>query len=173
MRAVLVREPIPAEVAALIERRRRLGQDTHDEVWEGVYHMAPAPRLSHSRAQAAVLALLHEHAERAELAAMGPFNLGGPADYRVPDAGLLELGAHGRDDVWLDHALLAVEVLSPDDETFAKLGFYAAHVDELVVVDPGPPCHARCFRPDGAGMVEVDRSDVLDLATELAGRLAR
>jgi hypothetical protein len=30
-----------------------------------------------------------------------------------------------------------IEVLSPDDETFQKFGFYAAHgVDELWVVDP-------------------------------------
>ena len=34
-------------------------------------------------------------------------------------------------------AALVVEVVSPDDETWAKLGFYAAHsVDEVVIVDP-------------------------------------
>ena len=39
----LVRDPQPAEFEALLERRRRLGQDLFDEVWEGVLHMNPAP----------------------------------------------------------------------------------------------------------------------------------
>ena len=34
--------PPPAEISALIARRHALGLDTHDEVWEGEYHMAPA-----------------------------------------------------------------------------------------------------------------------------------
>jgi hypothetical protein len=32
---------------ALIARRRALGLDTHDEVWNGEYHMAPAAHSSH------------------------------------------------------------------------------------------------------------------------------
>jgi hypothetical protein len=39
----LVMDPPPAEFEALIERRRRLGLDRRDEMWEGVYHLAPAP----------------------------------------------------------------------------------------------------------------------------------
>ena len=43
----LVRDPQPSEFEALLERRRRLGQDLFDEVWEGVLHMNPAPSGRH------------------------------------------------------------------------------------------------------------------------------
>lgn len=33
--------PRPQAVDDLIEARRRLGQDRHDEMWEGDYHLAP------------------------------------------------------------------------------------------------------------------------------------
>ena len=41
MRTVVL-GPRPPELDALIARRRSLGLDTHDEVWKGEYHMAPA-----------------------------------------------------------------------------------------------------------------------------------
>ena len=38
---------------------------------------------------------------------------------------------------YLPTAALLLEVVSPDDDTWEKLGFYAAHhVDELLIVDP-------------------------------------
>jgi len=39
----LVRDPRLAEFEALLQRRRRLGQDLYDEVSDGVLHMNPAP----------------------------------------------------------------------------------------------------------------------------------
>ncbi len=45
----LVMDPAPAEIDALLERRRRLGLDHHDEMWEGVLHMNPAPHGRHHR----------------------------------------------------------------------------------------------------------------------------
>ncbi len=39
--------------------------------------------------------------------------------------------------VWHKTALLVVDVLSPEDDTFEKLPFYARHeVEEVVIVDP-------------------------------------
>ncbi len=39
--------------------------------------------------------------------------------------------------VWVPAAAVVVEVVSPDDETYEKFGFYAARgVDELIVADP-------------------------------------
>ena len=56
-----------------------------------------------------------------------------------------------------------LEVLSPDDETFAEFGFYAAHgVDELLVADPDA-CTVRCWHRVGDDYVEQDRSALLDL----------
>ena len=43
----LVRDPQPKEFEALLERRRQLGQDRYDEVWDGVYVMNPAPSYEH------------------------------------------------------------------------------------------------------------------------------
>jgi hypothetical protein len=80
MRTVVL-DPPPVEVERMIERRRRLGLDMHDEIWEGEYHVVPGPAGPHSE---------------------------------------------------LDQQLAVLF-----DETWQKLGFYAAHhVDEVVIVDP-------------------------------------
>jgi hypothetical protein len=52
------------------------------------------------------------------------FNLGEPEDYRVPYGGLFRPGP---DEVYVPTAALVVEIISPDDNTWEKLGFYAAH----------------------------------------------
>jgi len=125
--------PRPAELEALIARRKRLGLDTHDEVWEGEYHVAPEAHLHHAYLDDEVAALLRPLAKRAGLIGTGPFNLGAPDDFRVPDRGLHRSLPPT---AWAPTAALVVEILSPDDETFEKFGFYAAHeVDELLVVD--------------------------------------
>ena len=67
---------------------------------------------------------------------MSIFNLGAPEDYRVPDGGL-HRERPGARDVYLATAALVVEIVSPGDQTWEKLEFYAAHqVDELLIVDP-------------------------------------
>jgi hypothetical protein len=131
----LVRDPQPVEVEALIERRRRLAQDLFDEMWDGVLHMNPAPAFSHAALESQLTRLLGPLADVGGLTITGLFNLGESAtDYRVPDLGLHRPGASG---TWLPTAALVVEILSPDDETWDKLPFYAAHnVDEVLIVDP-------------------------------------
>lgn len=67
------------------------------------------------------------------LYATGSFNLGAPEDYRVPDGGVHR---ERPGPLYLPTAALVAEVLSRRDETFARLGFYAAHgVDEVWVLD--------------------------------------
>ncbi len=44
----LVLDPPPAQLQELLERRRRIGADHHDEMWEGVCHMTPAPSAAHA-----------------------------------------------------------------------------------------------------------------------------
>lgn len=131
----LVRDPQPAEFEALLERRRQLGQDLLDEVWEGVYHLNPAPHRRHAHIAQQLAVVLDGPARAAGLLPMiSIFNLGEPDDYRVPDGGLFRPGP---DDVYLATAALVVEIISPDDKTWEKLGFYAAHqVDELLIVEP-------------------------------------
>lgn len=128
----IIRGPRPREVEAWLERRHRIGLDRFDEVWEGRYVVAPDPHLNHGRTQLGVAALLLSAARRLGLHAAGTFNLGGPTDYRVPDAGLTPAVPA----VWHDRATLVVEILSPDDGTFDKLDFYSDHgVRELLVLD--------------------------------------
>ena len=81
----LVHDPQPAEFEALLERRRRLGQDLFDEVWEGVLHMNPAPSGRHGDLESQLHVLLSPLAKHAGLRMRGQFNLGQDSDYRVPD----------------------------------------------------------------------------------------
>jgi len=131
----LVCDPPPADFEALLERRQRLGQDLLDEVWEDVYHMNPAPHRGHAHVAQQLAELLGPPARDGGLVPMmSIFNLGEPDDYRVPDGGLFEPGP---DEVYLATAALVVEIVSPGDKTWDKLGFYAAHdVSELLIVDP-------------------------------------
>lgn len=165
----LVRDPQPAEFEALLERRRRLGQDLFDEVWAGVLHMNPAPHSRHGRLEWQLAGILASLADRAELRALGQFNLGAESDYRVPDGALVRPGP---DAVYLPTAALVLEIVSPGDETWEKLDFYAAHgVEELLIVDP----EAKIVSWMGLAAGEykhLKRSRLIDLdAAELAGQI--
>ena len=170
MKTVIL-DPPPVEVEQLVERRRRLGLDHFDEVWEGVYHMVPAPRFDHGFVDDQLARAIGPYADRAGLAGCGQFNLGEVDDFRVPNRGYhRELDAQA---VWLTTAVLVVEILSPGDETWEKLPFYAAHgVEELFVVDPAGR-RLRFFRlvrdaGGRAGYEETGRSELLGVeASEL------
>ena len=134
--ATLVLGTPPPELEALLERRRQAGVDRLDEVWQGVLHVVPGPSFEHARITQQLEVLLDGAARTAGLLpAMGEFNLGeSEHDFRVPDGGLHRPGAAG---VWLKTAAVVVEILSPGDESWQKLPFYAEHhVDEVLLVDP-------------------------------------
>ena len=117
------------------ERRRALGIDLYDEIWEGSYHAAPAASAGHAFLDNVLAVLLHPYATAAGLVGTGPFNLGQSGDYRVPDRGYHRGQPTG---TWVPTAAVVVEIVSPDDETFEKFAFYAAHgVDEIIVAEPG------------------------------------
>lgn len=167
----VVLEPPPCEVEQLIERRKALGLDRYDEMWEGVYHMVPMGRFRHGRLQARVLELIAGPAEQAGLLLSGPFNLGAPEDFRVPDAGLHQ-GQPDDEAVYLETAAVVIEIVSPDDETYDKLPFYAAHgVEELIVVD-AELRRVRIFTLAGRTYEERSTSPLLSAsAAELTAQL--
>lgn len=174
MRTVVL-EPLPTEVAALIERRKELGQDHLDEVWEGVYHMAPAPSKAHAYLDDELAAVLRRYGRPSGFVGSGPFNLGEPDDYRVPDRGLHRARSAG---VWEATAAMVVEIVSAGDETFEKFAFYAGHgVDEILVADPASRVvrlWRRAETPEAgpSGYVETDASALLHVtATELAAAI--
>ncbi|MCW2605957.1 MAG: hypothetical protein JWO60_650 [Frankiales bacterium] len=156
---VLGREPV---VEAWLEQRRALGQDGRDEVWEGVYHVAPHEHGRNGAVASELQALFRGPARAVGLRAGGSVNLGEPRDYRVPD---LVWHRGSPDALYFSTAAVVVEVLSPDDETFQKFGFYAAHgVEELWVVDALERT-ARVWALAEGGYEERDLAPLLGLTT--------
>lgn len=134
MPAVLVAEPLPAELDALLERRRETGADRWDEVWQGVLHLIPPPSHGHARLLIRLGGLLDRYAASAGLEITAEIGIGLLGDFRVPDLALHRPGAATQ---WHPTVALAVEILSPHDRAWEKLPFYAAHdVDEVLIVDP-------------------------------------
>jgi hypothetical protein len=170
MRTVVM-DPPTTGLDELIERRRRSGIDRLDEIWEGVLHMVPAPNDAHADIAQQLAEILGPPARAAGLfPTMHEFNLGDSIeDFRVPDGGLHRARRWG---VWERTAPLVVEIPSPDDETWQKLPFYAAHeVDEVLIVDPTERAVHWLALSDGECR-PVRRSGVIDLGpAELAERI--
>ncbi len=168
--ATVVLDPYAYELDALKERRRISGLDRLDEVWEGVLHMVPAPNYGHARLTQQLAEILGSPAREAGLeAAMGEFNLGDSIeDFRVPDGGVHRPGASG---TWLSTAALVVEIISPGDETWQKLPFYAAHsVDEVLILDPEERS-VHWLGLAGGEYSAIDRSGLIDLGRDQLAEL--
>ena len=168
MKTVVV-GPQPPEITAFIARRRALGQDRFDEVWEGDYHVVPAPHPWHAYVHNTLAALLDPPAHAAGLVGTTQFNLGESDDYRIPDSGY-HRGVPS--EVFIPTAAIVVEVVSPHDETWEKFGFFARRgVEEICVVDPWAR-QIRWFVLAGAQYEETGASPLLGItAADLAGRV--
>jgi Uma2 family endonuclease len=166
----LVPDPPPPEIEAWLEQRRRCGADLHDEVWDGVLHVAPPAHGRHAELQAQLIAILDPLARERGLTPLAAFNLGSADDFRVPDAGLQRTHLSS---LYYPTAALVLEVLSPGDESWEKLPFYAAHgVEELLIVDPNARAiHWLALTDDQ--YLPLAHSTLLDLGPgELAKRIA-
>ncbi len=168
--STVVLEPTTPELEALKQRRRRAGLDRLDEVWEGVLHMVPAPSHEHGRLAVQLVRLIGPAADAAGLAMTDACNIGSSEeDFRVPDLALHRPGAGG---TWHPTAALVAEIVSPDDETWQKLPFYAAHeVDEILIVDAAQSS-VRWLALVGGEYRDTERSGLVDLSRdELAERI--
>jgi Uma2 family endonuclease len=161
--------PGPPELDALLKRRRALGQDLYDEVWAGDYHMVPEPSPVQAYVGHQLAELLEPLEQQAELIPTGPFNLGTPDDYRVPDGGLLRAIPPT---TFMPTAAVVIEIVSPDDETWDKIDFYNARsVDELLIADPAQQL-VTWLRLEGGRYVRRESSALLGVsAAELAGQI--
>jgi len=160
----LVLDPPTAWLDPLFESRRRSGLDRLDEIWEGVYHMVPAPSGAHGDLESQLHMILRPLAHQAGLTMIGQSNLGeSEQNFRVPDSALHRNPPTG---VWNPTAALVVEIVSPGDESWEKLPFYAAHdVDELLIVDPQERSVSWLALEDGEYR-PVEHSGLIDLGAQ-------
>jgi Uma2 family endonuclease len=144
----------------MLEERRRLGHDRWDEMWEGVLHMVPPPSERHQGLGGELFLVLAPLARLRGLIARyetGVFRPNTDDDYRTPD--LLFTRPELRSKRGVDGgADLVVEILSPRDESYAKLAWYAElGVAEMLIVDPATMA-VELFRgtPGGPSRVAPD-----------------
>jgi Uma2 family endonuclease len=126
--------------AELLAERRRLGLDLFDEMWEGVLHMVPAPGYNHQTIEGRLLAALMPIADELGLLTLCEFGLYDPEvpgheSFRVPDITIFKaehVSERGVEGV----AELAVEICSPQDESYEKMPFYErVGVAEYLIID--------------------------------------
>lgn len=127
-----------------LEERRKFGVDRFDEMWDGVLHVNAFPGNPHQRFRDQLRDFLRDL--QRELAVPGEWgterNLakprGWPLDYRAPD--MLFLGVRCRAKDMGSHYVgppdIAVEVAGDDDESRAKLPWYAElGIPEIWIID--------------------------------------
>lgn len=136
MKAVILDMP-----QAWLDERHRLDLDRQDEMWDGVLHIVPPASSEHGERGGHLIAVLLPVAARRGLRGFvepGIFDpaVQGMTNYRVADLAfarsehVTSRGIEGR-------AALVVEILSPSDESYDKLGFYRlVGVEELLYVNP-------------------------------------
>jgi len=125
---------------SLLAERRSLGHDRFDEMWEGVLHMVPPPTLGHQGLGAELLAVWFPLAKAAGIRIFYEAGLFDPdvadfSSYRQPDLCIAEPAVTSKRGIE-GAAHLAVEIRSPNDESFEKLPFYErVGVREVLIVD--------------------------------------
>jgi Uma2 family endonuclease len=131
----------------MIARRRRLGIDHWDEVWDGVYVMAPAADNQHFEVAADLLTVLVECVRRPGLGRVMPgINIsdrkeGWRKNFRCPDVTVFLTGTAAEDcgKFWYGGPDFAIEIVSPHDRTRKKIPFYEkVGTRELLIVDRRP-----------------------------------
>jgi Uma2 family endonuclease len=131
----------------LKEERRARGVDRHDEVWEGVYFMAPLPNNEHQEIVGRLVSIFEFVVGWPGLAKVFPgVNLAGLSenwehDYRAPDIAVFRRDTQSRscDTHWRGGADFVVEVTSPGDRSREKIPFYdSIGVRELLIIDRKP-----------------------------------
>ena len=134
----------PEIAVQLLEQRRAWGSDKFDEVWEGVYMMAPLPNDEHQNLATDFCAIIKELLGWQGLAEVrASINLASQAgdwskDYRCPDIAvfLRDTKAENCDTHWRGPADFLIEITSPNDRTHDKIAFYdRIGVEELLIVN--------------------------------------
>jgi len=126
----------------ILEWRRQGGLDQFDEMWDGVLHMVPVPNRIHQDLEFGLEAWLRRHwaasgagrvYHQINVASVG----GWRNNYRIPDLVLLTPDRYGIDhnEYFEGGPTVVIEIVSPGDESYEKLDFYAQiGVDEVWMI---------------------------------------
>lgn len=154
--------------AQLRERRVAAGADRYDEVWEGTYVMAPMPNDEHQQLVSRLDYIFQHVIGWPGLGDVRPgVNVSDRRDnwqqnYRVPDVAvfLTDGDAVNHGTFWQFGPDFVVEIVSRDDPTREKIGFYGdVGARELLIVDR-EPWRLELLRLANDRLVSVGRSDL-------------
>lgn len=167
--------PDQAGLDLILHQRRANGQDRWDECWDGRYIVLQPPSIEHFDVVKFLSRVFEWGVERDG----GRFDAGCAVsdrverwieNFRQPDVSVFLSGnsADPHRTHWAGGPDLAVEVVSPGDRTYEKLGFYAAvGTRELLIIDRDPWALAT-YQPQEGKMVETARVGVGDGPIALA-----
>jgi Uma2 family endonuclease len=148
--------------------RHASGGDRYDEVWEGVYMMAPLANNEHQHIQSGlVAAIMIAVGWGAPVRVLAGANVsdreaGWEHNYRCPDVVVAFPNGAARDcgTHWCGGPDFCVEIASPGDRSRQKLDFYAGiGVRELLLIDRDP-WKLELYRLNSGRLGLVGRSDL-------------
>src|SRR5689334_13525960 len=157
----------------IIARRRRLGIDRFDEVWDGVYVMTPPGDIEHfgtANDLAAVLTMVVKWTGLGEVfggVGISDRKEGWEKNFRVPDVTVFLKGNLAEDcgTHWFGGPDLAIEVVSPKDRSRKKIPFYEkVGTRELLIVDRRP-WRLTLYRLNQGKFSEAGQSTLTDSQT--------
>jgi Uma2 family endonuclease len=166
----------PEELKRLIRDRRHRGIDRYDEVWDGVYIMAPMADNQHQEVATNLSWAVREAlSDRPGIRFFAGVNVSDrqekwKTNYRCSDVAVFLPGnpAEDRATHWLGGPDFAVEVISPYDRSRLKLPFYAKVGTREVLLLDRKPWGLELYRLQGGAMVRVGAS-TQDAPDVLAG----
>lgn len=145
MASLIVNDPQIA--MQLITERKAKGLDRYDEVWEGVYVMSTMTNNEHqllaTELSIAIGTVItwQNHGQTLAGANVSDRRQDWTENFRVPDGLIFKPDTKAEDcgTHWFGGPELAIEIVSPGDQTLEKLDFYATvGTRELLVVDRAP-----------------------------------
>jgi Uma2 family endonuclease len=144
-----------------LKRKRALtGADRYDEVWDGVYVMTPLPNNEHQDLVYLITSVIGHAIRVPDDGRIQPGcnvsdrEVNWEENYRCPDVAVFLAGNPAKDcgTHWLGGPDFAVEIVSPNDRSRDKLGYYfKVGVRELLIVDR-KPWKLELYRNDGEAL---------------------
>ncbi|MBP89817.1 MAG: hypothetical protein CMJ64_24435 [Planctomycetaceae bacterium] len=150
----------------LIAQRQEWGVDKFDEVWDGVYVMAPMANDEHQFLVKELTTVLTIAIDWANLGQTRPgVNVSDrredwKSNFRIPDVAVFLNGTKAENcgAFWLGGPDFGVEIISPGDRALLKLPFYASVGTGEILVIEREPWALTSYRLHHGEMVEAGKS---------------